>query len=209
MQKKILHVQDFEIDAMFGLFLNHKEPVNAPRNTGTSAIPGSRTGTQRVSFVQKLVFGVEKWVTNSFDRVSSISFSMLENAGRKGVPEHKRLFFPNWVDTSFVTPEVDGSSIRERFGYGRDDLVVLYSGNLGEKQGLEIVLEAAALFLHHKGTKAQSNFGSEENAFVSSCLRGENIKFCIVGNGASKVRLEQQAEEQNLTNVKFFPVTAL
>ena len=126
--KTILHVQDFEVDAMFGLFVS------------------SESSQKGGLFFKNFVFGIEKWITNSFDRVSSISFSMLENVGRKGVPEDKRLFFPNWVDTTFVTPDVDGSTIRERFGYSKNDLIVLYSGNLGEKQGLEIVLEAADFF---------------------------------------------------------------
>ena len=34
----------------------------------------------------------------------------------------------------------------------------------------------------------------------------KKIHFCIVGNGASKDRLEQQAKEHNLTNLKFFPL---
>ena len=166
--KTILHVQDFEVDAMFGVSLEpqrHKD-----------------TKKSKSSFLKKIVFSVEKWITNKFDRVSSISFSMLENAARKGIPENKRLFFPNWVDTDFVTPDVDGAAIRERFGYSTDDLVILYSGNLGEKQGLEIVLEAAARFKNKK------------------------IQFCIVGNGASKARLEQQAKEQKLSNLKFYPL---
>ncbi|WP_299734779.1 glycosyltransferase WbuB [uncultured Endozoicomonas sp.] len=187
--KTLLHVQDFEIDAMFGLFVS------------------SESSQESGSFFKKLVFGIEKWITNSFDRVSSISFSMLENAARKGVSENKRLFFPNWVDTAFVTPDVDGSTIRERFGYATDDLVILYSGNLGEKQGLEIVLEAANHFQQESLPRRHGDTEEKIKDSVSPCLRGEkNIQFCIVGNGASKARLEQQAKEQNLTNLKFLPL---
>ena len=175
--RTILHVQDFEIDAMFGLFE-----------------PQRHKDTKLNDALKKIIFGVERWLTNKFDRVSSISFSMLENAARKGVPEHKRLFFPNWVDTDFVTPDVDGTIIRDRFGYSKDDLVVLYSGNLGEKQGLEIVLKAAGFFLKHKGYEEHKDNPKK------------GVRFCIVGNGASKARLEQQAKEQNLTNLKFFPL---
>lgn len=170
--KTILHVQDFEIDAMFGLFFAGKSPQKD-------------TCRSKRTFISRLICGTEKWITKRFDRVSSISFSMLANATNKGISKERQLFFPNWVDTAFITPEVDGSPIRERFGYSKDDLVVLYSGNLGEKQGLEIVLDAASYFL--KRTES-------------------NIKFCIVGNGSSKERLVQQVREKGLTNIQFFPL---
>jgi colanic acid biosynthesis glycosyl transferase WcaI len=72
---------------------------------------------------------------------------------------------------------------REEFGAGPDDLLVMYAGNMGEKQGLEMVLDAADM------------------------LRGRTeIKFSLIGDGASQERLEQAAKERGLENVRFFPV---
>ncbi|HBQ8586939.1 TPA: glycosyltransferase, partial [Klebsiella pneumoniae] len=56
------------------------------------------------------------------------------------------------------------------------------SGNIGEKQGLEIVIEAA------------------------KTLADQKILFLIVGNGAGKEKLETLATEQQLTNVRFLPL---
>jgi colanic acid biosynthesis glycosyl transferase WcaI len=157
--KTILHIQDYEIDAMFGL------------------------GMATQGKLRQLVSGIERFLMNRFDKVSSISFSMLENAKRKGVPEHKLLFFPNWSDTNFVHPDVDATSLRKAWGYHNDDKIVLYSGNLGQKQGLDIILEAA-------------------KALADS----PEVKFIIIGSGAYRETLETMAASFGLRNVEFKPL---
>ncbi|WP_337840979.1 WcaI family glycosyltransferase [Rheinheimera sp.] len=157
--KSILHIQDYEIDAMFGL------------------------GLGQSGFIKKTVKGIENWLMSKFDVVSSISYSMLDNARKKGVPEEKLLFFPNWADTHFVHPDVDASSLRWEWGFTADDKIVLYSGNLGQKQGLEIVLDAALAF------KDQPH-----------------IKFVIIGSGAYRDTLEQMASEKGISTIQFKPL---
>ena len=58
--------------------------------------------------------------------------------------------------------------------------VILYSGNIGEKQGLEIVIEAA-------------------RALASRT----DLQFLIVGEGAGKTRLMELAQTYGLNNVRF------
>lgn len=93
--------------------------------------------------------------------------------------------FPNWVDTKFITPLSKKDSLLEKLGYCATDFIVLYAGNMGEKQGLEIVIEAATLL--------------KENP---------RIKFVMVGEGTSRDRLETAVKEQELTNIHFFPLQA-
>ncbi|WP_420331510.1 WcaI family glycosyltransferase [Pseudoalteromonas shioyasakiensis] len=157
--KTILHIQDFEVDAMFGL------------------------GMVSEGKITKIVRRTESWLMKKFDVVSSISYSMLENAERKGVDKSKLLFFPNWADTSFVTPDTDGSALRKEWGFAETDKVVLYAGNIGQKQGLEIVIEAAKSF---EGDK--------------------NVKFVFVGAGAYVDILKRLAKVSNLDNVYFKPL---
>jgi colanic acid biosynthesis glycosyl transferase WcaI len=159
--KSILHIQDYEIDAMFGL------------------------GLGQSGFIKKMVKGIESWLMSKFDVVSSISYSMLDNARKKGVPDEKLLFFPNWADTDFVRPDVDASALRKEWGFAEDDKVVLYSGNLGQKQGLEIVLDAALAF------KDQPH-----------------VKFVIIGSGAYRDTLEQMALDKAINNIQFKPLQA-
>lgn len=164
--KTILHIQDYEVDAMFGLGMAGK-------------------GT----LIPRIAYGIEFWLMQRFDIVSTISYSMMEKAKQKGISADKLMFFPNWADTDFVTPDVDGSAIRAEWGFTEADNVVLYAGNMGAKQGLEMVLEAAAQY------QSQSD----------SALGGE-VKFVFVGAGAHVDALKLQAAMLNLKNVFFKPL---
>jgi len=161
--KSILHIQDFEIDAMFGL-----------------GMAGGSGG-----IFERFAYSIESWLMKQFDKVSSISYSMLEKANQKGVAEEKLLFFPNWSDISFVHPEVDGKAMRRKWGVGEGDKVVLYAGNIGAKQGLELVIDAAERFKDRT-----------------------NVKFFLVGSGAYVSNLVRLSCDRSLTNVEFKPLQA-
>lgn len=158
--KTILHIQDYEIDAMSGLGI------------GSNSI-----------FVRKglsIAYFFERFILRRFDRVSSISFSMVNKAIEKGVDPRKTLYFPNWVDTDFINPDEDTTYFRKKWGFAEDDKIVLYSGNISEKQGLDLLIDAA---LYFKGKK--------------------NVKFLIVGDGAHKEKLVEYADSQGLDNLIF------
>jgi colanic acid biosynthesis glycosyl transferase WcaI len=108
---------------------------------------------------------------------------MIEIAKTKGVDESKIIYFPNWSDTLFVTPNSDGSALKTEWGFKANDKVILYAGNIGNKQGLEIVLEAAQYF------RAKTD-----------------IKFVLVGAGAYAATLTGLAAKLKLKNVFFKPL---
>ena len=159
--KAILHIQDYEVDAMLGLGIAGKG-----------------------SIIPRIAYGIESWLMRRFDVVSTISYSMMEKAKQKGVSAEKVIFFPNWADTDFVTPSVDGSATRAEWGFTEADKIVLYAGNMGAKQGLEMVLEAA-------------------HQYQGNSEPGNSVKFVFVGAGAHVDALKQQAVEMNLNNVIF------
>ena len=161
--KAVLHIQDYEVDAMLGL--------------GMAGKPDGVLG--------RFAYYIETWLMSRFDRVSSISFSMLEKARDKGITEQDLIFFPNWSDTSFVNPGVDGSFFREKWGIKNDQKVVLYAGNIGEKQGLELVINAAEQF------KTRTN-----------------VKFFLVGSGSYIDTLKAMVHQRSLENVEFKPLQA-
>jgi colanic acid biosynthesis glycosyl transferase WcaI len=124
-----LHVQDFEVDAAFDLgLLPAKGPVHA------------------------LALGLEKVFTRAFTRVSSISLKMVERAVAKGIPASRVTLFPNWVDIDAIHPQPTNTinSFRAELGLPAtgDDrkIILLYSGNMGAKQGLELLAPLAESF---------------------------------------------------------------
>jgi colanic acid biosynthesis glycosyl transferase WcaI len=160
--KSVLHIQDYEVDAMFGLGLAGK-----------------------AGFLSKFAFSVERWLMRRFDVVSTISYSMIAKAEEKGVDPSRLVFFPNWSDTSVVHPDVDGASLRKAWGVNESQKVVLYAGNIGAKQGLELVMEAASLYISR-----------------------HDVKFFMVGSGAYFDELKRITVDQNITNVEFKPLQA-
>lgn len=161
--KSWLHIQDYEVNAAFDMGL----------------IKG-RT-------LRKCVEKIERWLMRCFDRVSTISGQMLHLAAQKGVDAGKIISFPNWVDISAIQPLQNPSSYRKELGISEDTVVALYSGNMGGKQGLEILAEVARL--------------------ISLTEHVPNIQFVFCGNGAGRADLE--AACSNLTNVLFLELQPL
>lgn len=114
-----LHVQDFEVDAA-------RELGVLPDGRALRTVLRSETGLMR-----------------RFDCVSTISGRMFERLGDKGVPAGQRTLFPNWVDTRVIHPLDRPSALRDELGLPANAVVALYSGNMGAKQGLELLVDAA------------------------------------------------------------------
>lgn len=123
--KAWLHVQDFEINAAFDL--------------------GLLTG----GWMHRFVLYVERKVMRFFDRVSTVSETMMERVIAKGVAPEKVIYFPNWVDTTKIFPLQTPSIFREKLKLRAEDIVAMYSGNIGMKQGIEILAEAAQNLKDH------------------------------------------------------------
>lgn len=114
-----LHIQDYEVDAAFGLGM----------------LKGSR--------LRRFALSAERWMLGQFDTVSTISNRMLDRAADKGVPRHRLVSFPNWADTDMIFPIEATVQLRSTLMIASDATVVLYSGNMGTKQGLEVLVSAA------------------------------------------------------------------
>jgi len=157
--KSVLHIQDYEIDAMFGL------------------------GIMKENRLLRILKKIERYIMRSSDRVSSISYSMINMAIKKSVAKDKIIFFPNWVDTKFISPSGNRQRFRKAWGIKEDTKIILYSGNIGKKQGLEMVLESAEYFKNN-----------------------DDVLFLIIGDGANKSTLVQISNEKQLSNVHFKPL---
>ncbi|MFG0802583.1 colanic acid biosynthesis fucosyltransferase WcaI [Leclercia sp. GLN_9] len=161
--RTLLHIQDYEVDAMLGLGM---------------------AGKGKGGKVARLASAFERSGLHNVDYVSTISRSMMNKAQEKGVAAEKVIFFPNWSEVARfrdVAP-ADVAALRAQLGLAEAHKIVLYSGNIGEKQGLENVIDAAA------------------------ALSDKPWQFVIVGQGGGKARLEKMARERGLQNIQFFPL---
>ncbi|HTP40151.1 MAG TPA: VPLPA-CTERM-specific exosortase XrtD [Steroidobacteraceae bacterium] len=154
-----LHVQDFEVDAAFGLGL-------LPRG-----------------LLQRIALAAESWLMRRFDRVSSICTRMVDRLAAKGVPAGRLCSLPNWVDARSIQPLPRQNALRAELGLPADQFVLLYSGNMGEKQGLELLVEAARQLRHD-----------------------DSVVFLMCGDGAARARIQSQAQAQRLANMRFLPL---
>jgi colanic acid biosynthesis glycosyl transferase WcaI len=113
-----LHIQDLEIDAAYDL--------------------GMVRGRRCRAFLNR----VESALMRGFDHVSTISGRMLERVLAKGVCSERATLFPNWTDFSAIFPIVRPSSYRDELKIPNGACVLLYSGTLGVKQGIDLLVEA-------------------------------------------------------------------
>jgi colanic acid biosynthesis glycosyl transferase WcaI len=131
----------------------------------------------------KLFRWLERFAYASSDRIVVVAESFLANLRAKGVPADKMTVIHNWIDTDEVQPSDRMNSFRQENGLTEAMFVVMYAGNIGKSQGLEIVLDAAQQ------------------------LRSEQqIAFVLVGGGATAADLKVKASAQALDNVRFLPV---
>jgi colanic acid biosynthesis glycosyl transferase WcaI len=152
-----MHVQDFELDIAFDL------------------------GLFRDRWPRRLIRYLESFVMRRFDVVSTISGRMLERLADKGVARERRVLFPNWVDTASIYPMDGPSQLRKELDVPDCAVITLYSGSMGAKQGIEQLIDAARLLVHHP-----------------------RIRIVICGDGAGLSKL--QAMARDLPNVRFLPL---
>lgn len=155
--KFLYHIQDLQIDAARDLQMI------------------------KSSFVLKTLFAFETYIIKNADFVSTISQGMINKV--KAKHDTNIVYFPNWVDTSIFYPIMDKGKLKEHYGFSANDKIILYSGAIGEKQGLQSIIHAAKFFqINHQ------------------------VKFVICGSGPYKQHLINLKESLHLHNVIFLPL---
>ncbi|MCV7220890.1 glycosyltransferase family 4 protein [Mycolicibacterium elephantis] len=114
---------------------------------------------------------VERFVLRSADRVVAIHPRFADYLSQDvGIERDRITVIRNWTHLE-PAPEVSKADARARLSWPTDTLLAVHTGNMGAKQGLENVVEAARL-------------ADEKQA---------PIKFVLVGDGGERARLEQLA----------------
>ena len=112
------------------------------------------------------------------DAVVLLSEDLKQNVAAKLSGKfHNRLYvIPNFVDTSAIVPGDRMTNYRRELGID-DRVIVMYAGNVGFSQSLELVLAAAKSL--------------------------PSIAFVINGDGAARKSLQDKAKNENIDNVHF------
>src|SRR5262249_28050835 len=117
----IFHVQDLQPDAAVEL------------------------GMLKPGLLTRTLYRLEAVAYRKAALVSGISRGMTRVLQKKGVASEKIFYFPNGVRLPALDKLPARGEFRERHGFAPSDVLIVYSGNLGVKQGLEILIDAACL----------------------------------------------------------------
>jgi glycosyltransferase involved in cell wall biosynthesis len=141
---------------------------------GLAAAQSGVSGGRRVA---KAVRRVELGLATGASAVGVIADGFRRYLQNGGVSPDKIHRLRNW--TRRVEPVETAVETRRRFGWGPDEFICLHGGNMGQKQGLDNVLDAAAL------------------------LRDRGVRIVLAGDGNDRSRLERRARDLRLSNLDF------
>lgn len=149
--------------------------------------PDSLAGTslaKKGGLLWKIGRVIEDFTYKHADKIIVISEDFKKNIMAKGVPEEKIEVVYNWVDENAVVPVAkEDNPLFDEFGISRDKFHVVYAGNLGNAQNIDVIIDAA-------------NVLKENN----------DVEFLIFGTGGLKDQFVAKVNDLKLDNVKFFPL---
>jgi colanic acid biosynthesis glycosyl transferase WcaI len=148
-----VHIQDFEVEAALA------------------------TGLVEAGALGRLALWVERRILALADVVSTISPQMVARLAAKGLAPARLVELRNWADATIAPDPAGGAAYRAEWALG-DRQIALYSGNIANKQGIEILVEAARLLADRR-----------------------DLTFVICGQGPNRAALEARAA--GLDNIQF------
>lgn len=118
------------------------------------------------------------------DKIIVISEDFKKTLIEKGVPNEKIVVVYNWVDEKLVIPiKKQDNPLYMELGLDKKKFRLVYAGNLGNAQNIEVIIRAAERLKKH-----------------------EEIEFVIFGSGGLESDIKKRIEAVGATNVKMFPL---
>ena len=136
-----------------------------------------------------LLWKIGSWVArvtfNNTDKIIAISEDIKRTlVEEKGIPADKVVVVYNWVDSDAVVPIAkEENPLFDEFGLSRDKFHVVYAGNLGNAQNINIVVDAAA--------RLRDN---------------EDVEFVVFGSGGLENDIRARIEAEGLKNLRLLPL---
>jgi glycosyltransferase involved in cell wall biosynthesis len=124
-----------------------------------------------------------RYVYDNSDTILIGSKGFESSICEKGNYKDKLIYFPNWAES--IVPIKDDTwyqQLKPFADFSKDDFIILFTGNIGEAQNLDCIIDVAV--------ELKSNHA---------------IKFVFIGNGRKKESLENKAKELYLYDCVFFP----
>jgi colanic acid biosynthesis glycosyl transferase WcaI len=129
---------------------------------------------------------LEGWAYRTSTAIGVISEGMRRNLLAKGVPAEKVTILPDYIDPTFIQPvRGNNNGFRAKNGIPSGAFLVMYSGSVSGKQGLETYVEAAGAF-----------------------EKDESVVCCLIGGGANLSELRAAADKLSLRRFIFLPLQA-
>lgn len=144
----------------------------------------SATGMMDASLPLRIVGAVCRWVYARMTHIVVLSPGFKSLLIERGVPAEKVTMIYNWADESAI---VAAAETRPALMPANGRFRLLFAGNMGLAQNLDIVLDAAKIV-----------------AAVNS-----NVDFCFLGGGLETARISQRAADEQLSCVHFFPKVSM
>ncbi len=138
-------------------------------------------GELRSPLMQRLAANLERFLYRHADRITAVTKGFVSHIAAQIRDPSRVTLLSNGAAVDRFDPAGADPGLRARLGLqGR--FVVTFAGLHGIPQGLDAILDAAAL------------------------LRGDHeVVFCMIGEGPMKPGLETRARAEGLDNVRFFP----
>jgi colanic acid biosynthesis glycosyl transferase WcaI len=141
-------------------------------------------GMLRPGVFLRTLYGLERFAYRHADLISTLTEGMRQRIIDKAISPEKVALFPARFDHELLRLQdgTGGESFRRAYKL-EGKFIVAHSGNMGIKQGLDVVLGAAALSRNRP-----------------------DIVYLLVGDGAVRPELQSRAAAMGLENVRFMPL---
>lgn len=127
---------------------------------------------------------IENFTYRNADHIITITDDMKKNVVKKGVSPEKVSVIRNWIDVNKIVPIAPKSNtLIKELGLPENKFYVVYAGNLGKVQGVDVLVRAAEKLKLNK-----------------------DIQFIIFGNGSEEDKIRTLIDEQRLDNISLYPL---
>lgn len=147
-----------------------------------AARTAQQSGMRGGAIARWLAEPLERAILRSATRIGIITEGFKGPMREMGVSADRVQLMTDWKETA--EPTLAPAEVRERYGFSADQRIVLHAGNMGFKQGLEAVVDAAS----------------------AASTTAPDIHFLLVGDGNQRPAVQNRARDLGLSNVTFLPL---